>query len=105
MNRIALLSGVQSTAPSELSLKGKCLGLRMRAPPSAKSAKNEVCFGAHFRKASLFPSDVSLMPLMQNPDQFVRRPGFPIGMPVAPSSRSSQKLQALLKKDSGSATE
>src|SRR5258708_285179 len=102
---MALLSGVHTTAPSELSLKGKCLGLRMCVPPGAKSAKNEVCFPADFRKASFLPSDVSLMPLTQKPDQFVSRLGFSTASPVLASSRISQKLQALPKKDSGSSRE
>src|ERR1700730_833343 len=105
MKKIALLSVVQSATPSEFSLKGKCLGLRMRVPPSAKSAKNEVCFPALFRKASFLPSAVMVRPPMQNPDQLVRRVGSPIGVPVCASSGISQKLQALPKKDSGSATE
>src|ERR1700674_1173856 len=105
MKKIALLSGVQPTAPSELSLKGKCLGRRMRVPPAAKSAKNEVFWGVHFRNASFLSSDVSLMPPMQNPDQFVSFLGFPIGVPVCPSSRISQKLHSVPIKDLGSDTE
>src|SRR5260370_20902810 len=102
---MALLSGVQPTAPSELSLKGKCRGLTIRVPPPAKSAKNEVCFPADFRKASFLPSDVSLRPFMQKPDQFVSFLGFSTASPVRASSRISQKLQALPKKDSGSSRE
>jgi hypothetical protein len=77
----------------------------MRVPPSVKSAKKEVCFPAHFKKASFLPSEVSLVPLMQNPDQFVSRLGFSRGSPVRKSSRISQKLQALPIMVSGSANE
>src|SRR5271170_7371153 len=102
---IVLLSGVQSVEPSEFSLKGKCRGLRIRAPPSAESARKEVCFPAHLKKLSFLPSEVSLMPLMQNPDQSVICLGFSVGLPVCPSSRICQKLQAPPKKALGSTTE
>src|SRR5579863_9571270 len=102
---MAWLSGVQSAAPSELSLNGKCLGWRMRVPPSVRSAKYVVCFPAHFRKASLLPSAVSLMPLIQNPDQFVSRFGSRAGFPLRRSSRISQKLQEPPREDSGSSRE
>ena len=77
----------------------------MRVPPATKSAIYEVKCPAHFKKASLLPSAVTLVPLMQKPDQLVSRLGFSMGLPVCPSSRISQKLQALPAKDSGSATE